>query len=235
MVYVQEILGKSMKACVVIPAYNEAKEIGRIVSEVRSQGLPVMVIDDGSTDATSKIAQEKGAQVLRNETNVGKGSSLSRGFVSALAQGYDMVVIMDGDGQHDPLYIPSFLRAQELTGCEIIIGNRMQETQTMPRLRYLTNRFMSWLISCIIGQKIPDTQCGFRLIKKEALRELSLKTHKFEIESEIIINAAHIGFRIGSIPIKTLYRDEKSQINPFIDTLRFIRFIFCSVFLRREV
>ncbi|MCX5697841.1 MAG: glycosyltransferase family 2 protein [Candidatus Omnitrophica bacterium] len=224
-----------MKTCVVIPAYNEAKEIGRIVSGVRSQGIPVIVVDDGSMDATSRIAREEGAQVLRNETNVGKGSSLSRGFAHALAQGYDAVVIMDGDGQHDPLDIPSFLRAQELTGCEIIIGNRMQEAQTMPRLRYLTNRFMSWLISCIIGQKIPDTQCGFRLIKKEVLNRLSLRTRKFEIESEMIINAARIGFRIGSIPIKTLYRDEKSQINPFIDTLRFIRFIFCSAFLRREV
>ncbi|MCX5714711.1 MAG: glycosyltransferase family 2 protein [Candidatus Omnitrophica bacterium] len=223
-----------MKNCIMIPAYNEANEIGRVVGEVRKQGFPVIVVDDGSSDATSDIAKGQGAEVLRNERNQGKGVSLSRGFNYALAKGYDTVIIMDGDGQHDPLDISSFLWAQENLNCGIIIGNRMLQAQSMPRVRYLTNRFMSWLISSLVGQKIPDTQCGFRLIKKEVLEKISLKTHNFEIESEMIIGAAHLGFCIGSIPIKTLYRNEKSQINPFIDTLRFIHFIFREVFRNKS-
>lgn len=215
-----------MKNCVVIPAYNEAKEIGRIVAEVRRQGIPVIVVDDGSQDATSELAKAQGALVLRNERNEGKGSSLSRGFGYCLAQGYDTIIIMDGDGQHDTLDISSFLRAYKDMGCGLIIGNRMLQAQGMPWIRKVTNRFMSWLISSLVGQKIPDTQCGFRLIKRELLEKLHLKTRNFEVESEMIIEAAHSGFCIRSIPIKTLYRNEKSQINPFIDTLRFIRFIF---------
>jgi glycosyltransferase involved in cell wall biosynthesis len=212
-----------MKTCVIIPTYNEAKKIGKLVTEIRQQGLGIVVIDDGSRDNTSEIARNNGATVLRNDINQGKGASLIMGFNYALSNGYDAVITMDGDGQHLPEDIPFFMRLAKYSESGILIGNRMQKTKTMPTIRFLTNKFMSWLLSCLAKQDIPDTQCGFRLIKKEVLEKVALATSKYETESEILIKSSRLGFKIESVPIKTIYGAEKSQINPFIDTLRFIR------------
>jgi len=214
-----------MRTCVVIPTYNEAREIGKLVNEIRRQNLTVLVIDDGSSDNTQELARKNGAEVLRNETNLGKGASLIRGFDYALENNFDAVITMDGDGQHLPQDLPAFVRLAQDSDAAIIIGNRMGKTKAMPVIRVLTNRFMSWLISIVAGQEIPDSQCGYRLIKKEILREVRFQTRRFEAESEILIKAARLGFKIGSVPIRTVYSTEKSRINPVVDTLRFIRFI----------
>ncbi|MBM3255821.1 MAG: glycosyltransferase family 2 protein [Candidatus Omnitrophica bacterium] len=214
-----------MKACVVIPTYNEAKTIAGLIEQLRKQGLDVLVVDDGSSDNTYNLARQAGSAVLRNQNNQGKGASLVKGFNYALSHGYDVVITMDGDGQHLPADIPYFIRMAEDSKSGLIIGNRMLKTQRMPRLRLLTNMFMSWVISKVAGQGIPDTQCGFRLLKKEVIEKLSLGTSKYETESEIIIQTSRLGFKIESMPVKTVYAGEKSQINPFIDTLRFFKFI----------
>jgi glycosyltransferase involved in cell wall biosynthesis len=215
-----------MKICVIIPTYNESKAIGGIVKEIRKQGFGALVVDDGSQDNTFEIAESSGAVVLRNQDNAGKGASLIKGFNYALAGDFDAVITMDGDGQHSPDEIPYFIRLAEFSDGGIFIGNRMSKIRNMPALRIITNQFMSWLISLVAGQPIPDTQCGFRLIKRKVLEKIDLRTSKYETESEIIIKAARLGFKIESIPIKTIYAGEKSQINPIIDTLRFIKFIF---------
>lgn len=214
-----------MKTCVIIPTYNEAKAIGGLIKQILAQDLNVLVVDDGSKDNTSKIAQEQGAVVLRNAHNQGKGASLIRGFQYALNNNFDALICMDGDGQHITSDIPFFLRLAKYSDSAIFIGNRMSKPKSMPWVRLLTNKFMSWLISKIAKQKIPDTQCGFRLIKKEALNLIKLATHKYETESEILIKASRLGFKIESVPISAIYADEKSQINPFLDTLRFMRYI----------
>ena len=108
---------------------------------------------------------------------------------------------------------------------DIFIGNRMYNCENMPRLRRLTNTVMSSWVSNICRQHIPDSQGGFRLIKREALKALELKSSNYEIETEIIIDAARKGFKIKSIPIQTIYRQEVSQINPVVDTLRFVRYL----------
>ncbi len=214
-----------MKICVVIPTYNEAKSIKELVRKIRNQNLDVVVIDDGSYDNTFKIAQEAGALVLRNQNNQGKGAMLIKGFNYALSRDYDVIITMDGDGQHRPEEIPDFIRLAETSEGNIFIGNRMSKYKNMPLLRVITNHVMSWLISKIAKQKIPDSQSGFRLIKKEVLKKVKFVTSKYETESELLIRASRLGFKIESIPIQTIYRGEKSQINPFIDTLRFIWFI----------
>lgn len=214
-----------MRLCVIIPTFNESKAIGRVVGQIKEQRLDVLVIDDGSYDDTFGIAAKNGAVVLRNEKNQGKGASLIRGFDYARQNGFDAVVTMDGDGQHLPEDIPLFLRAAQESPAGMVVGNRMTRTSKMPYIRVLTNRFMSWLISLVAGQKIPDSQCGFRLIKKELLDKMQLKTAKYEIESEMLIKASRLGFKIVAVPVKTVYAGERSHINPFIDTLRFIRFI----------
>lgn len=214
-----------MRACVIIPAFNESEAIAGLIGRISQSGLEVIIIDDGSTDDTAKIAQACGAKVLRNESNLGKGASLIKGYNYAVAQGFEAVISMDGDGQHSCDDIKAFIRKAQTSQSAVIVGNRMGRAKNMPLVRFLTNCFVSKLISIIIRQNVPDTQCGFRLLKKEALARLDLSASKYEIDSEVLIKAARLGFKIESIPIQTIYSGQKSQINPFIDTLRFLRFI----------
>ncbi len=222
-----------MKACVVIPTYNEARAIANLVRKIKQQELEVVVIDDGSYDNTFRIAEDSGAVVLHNLNNEGKGASLIKGFSYALDKDFDAVITMDGDGQHLPEEIPYFVRLAQYSNSGIFIGNRMFKIKNMPSVRVITNKFMSWLISFVAKQRIPDTQCGFRLIKKEVLEKINLKTSKYETESEIIIKASRLGFKVESVPIKTIYNGEKSQINPVIDTLRFIKFIVRELWITK--
>lgn len=214
-----------MRSCVIIPAFNESKEIAALVKAIKAKVPDILVVDDGSTDSTSQIAERAGAAVLKNSVNAGKGVCIRRGFRYALENNFDAVITMDGDGQHLPEDLPVFLRLGLDPQSDIVAGNRMGKTQNMPFIRVITNRFMSWLISILSKQKIPDTQCGYRLIKRRVLERIALTTDNFEIESEILIKASRMGFKIASVPIKTIYRGEKSQINPLLDTLRFIKFI----------
>ncbi|MDD5432911.1 MAG: glycosyltransferase family 2 protein [Candidatus Omnitrophica bacterium] len=218
-----------MKVCVIIPTFNESKTVPALVKKILAQNLSVVIVDDGSTDNTARIAQNSGARVIRNEKNLGKGASLIRGFKYALENNFEEVITMDGDGQHLPEDIPFFLRLAKFSDGDIFIGNRMSKTQKMPFIRILTNKFMSWIISCISGQEIPDTQCGFRLIKIGVLKRVALKTSKYETESEILIKAARMGFKVTSVPIKSIYSGQKSQINPLVDTIRFIKLILNEI------
>lgn len=213
----------SMRVCVVIPTYNESKAIGGLVKTVREEGFDVMVIDDGSSDNTVAIAKENGAAVITHEANKGKGASLKAGFGHALEKGYDVVVVMDGDGQHDPKDIKRFIKTAQDTGSDLVVGNRMNSPRAMPIIRQLTNKCLSILISKICGQTIPDTQCGFRLIKIKVLKNLQLISSKYEIESEILIRASKNRFKIFSIHIKSVYSGEVSTIHPIKDAIRFIR------------
>ena len=215
------------KACVLIPTYNESAAIAGLVGAIKAQGLNVLVIDDGSSDGTAVLARNKGAVVLVNGKNMGKGACLIRGFSWCLRQGYELVITIDGDAQHLPAEIPLFLKAaRELPDAGIILGNRMWKRESMPLVRVITNKVMSWQISLVCRQHIPDTQCGFRLIRRRVLEKVSLNTSKFEIESEMLIKAARRGFTFASVPITSIYRNENSHINPVADTLRFIRFLW---------
>ncbi|MFH0771277.1 MAG: glycosyltransferase family 2 protein [Candidatus Omnitrophota bacterium] len=219
-----------MKGCVLIPAYNEEMRIGYVAGEIRSKGLDCVVIDDGSLDKTKVMARQAGAYVIFHSENLGKGISLRDGFNYALTRDYDFVITMDGDGQHHPDEIENFIRAAEDSDAEIILGNRMWNPKDMPLKRRLTNWFMSMLISLMARQYIPDSQCGFRLLKTGVLKNVALITDRYEIESEVLIKASKRGFKIKSIPIKSIYKGQKSQICPFRDTLRFISFILNAGF-----
>ncbi len=208
--------------CILIPSYNEARTIGGIVKDLHARHLDVYVVDDGSTDETASKARDEGATVIVHKKNMGKGASLIEGFQYILKKNFGAIIVMDGDRQHRVEDIEVFLKEFAETGADIIIGNRMLDISSMPYIRILTNKFMSGLISRITGQLIPDTQCGFRLIKSEVLRSVQLRSLHYDIESELIIKAARQGFKIGSVPIKTVYQGEVSRINPVVDTLRFI-------------
>jgi glycosyltransferase involved in cell wall biosynthesis len=215
-----------MKIWIIIPAYNEAKSLDSLLKELKEKDLPIVVIDDGSKDNTFEIAKEKADVVIRNKRNLGKGVSLKEAISYLLKkENFDYIITMDADGQHAPSDLDKFLKEAE-NGEYFVIGNRMNNPENMPKIRVFTNRLMSFLISQIVGQKIPDTQCGYRLIKREVLEKIKIKTNKFEIDSEILIRAAKEGFLIKSIPIRSIYsKTRKSKISPFMDTIRFIKFI----------
>ncbi|PIQ85153.1 MAG: hypothetical protein COV73_06065 [Candidatus Omnitrophica bacterium CG11_big_fil_rev_8_21_14_0_20_43_6] len=214
-----------MRICVIIPTYNESLAIANLIHQITKLGLEVIIIDDGSADDTVSIATASGAKVLTNQKNMGKGASLIKGYNFALEHGFDAVISMDGDGQHSCADLPAFIRKAQSSQSELIVGNRMEVTAGMPFLRVATNFLMSKFISLIVKQHIPDTQCGFRLVKKELLSRMDLSTSKYETESEVLIKAARLGYKIESIPIKTIYSGQKSQINPLVDTLRFLHFM----------
>lgn len=211
---------------IIIPALNEARTIGAIVRSVVSAGFNALVIDDGSTDATEREALDNGALVLRHTRNLGKGASIRSAIQHVTGKmNYEWIILMDGDGQHHPEDIPNLMKASETEGAHMVIGNRMDITHNMPFVRYWTNRFTSWVLSKMCGQYIPDTQCGFRLLRTAALRKMDLVCNNYDIESEMIIEAAENGSRIVSAPIQTIYGDEASKINPFRDTIRFFRLV----------
>ena len=214
-----------MNNCILIPVHNEAAMIGNLVAQLKAQNLPVVVVDDGSLDESGLIAQKNGAYVIRHESKKGKGQALQTGFAYLRQQNFDNVVIMDGDGQHAVEDLPKFFASAQQFPNSIIAGSRMNNPKGMPWVRYWTNRFTSALISRVCQQSIPDTQCGFRLISLAILRQIQLTSSDYEIESEILIKAAKKGFRIYSIPIKTIYRNEASKINPLLDTYRFFAYL----------
>jgi len=214
-----------MKLIILIPAHNEAKSIGLLVSRLVELHYECMVVDDGSIDGTGLIAAQAGAVVLSTGKKSGKGAALRLGFAQIIKSDDTAVLLMDGDGQHAPEDVQSFISAYEATGADIINGNRLNHPQGMPWLRLMTNKFMSWLISTICRQRIEDTQCGFRLIAVKVLRTITLTCNDFEIETEILLKSAKKGFRFASCDIQTIYRDEVSKIRPFKDTLRFIRYL----------
>jgi glycosyltransferase involved in cell wall biosynthesis len=225
-----------MRTLVVIPCKDLEHEVGNVVRGVLGLGLglDVVVVDDGSTDGTSEAARAAGAHVLTHEVNLGKGAALRTGFEYAVEKGYDAVITMDGDGQHDPKAIPDFLEALQKCDADVIVGTRMHAVGDMPKLRIWTNRTTSRVVSFLAGQKIPDSQSGFRLIKVRVLRDIvkSFVTSRYDTESELLIRAARRGYKSASVGIRSIYRGTVSHINPVVDTLRFLRLVGRSVFWR---
>jgi glycosyltransferase involved in cell wall biosynthesis len=214
-----------VKYCVVVPAFREAGRIGEVVRRIRAHSPNVVVVDDGSPDDTAGEAEAAGAVVLRHEVNQGKGRALQTGMEYARRQGYEVAVTLDADGQHDPDEIPRFLEAYRRTAAPVLVGNRMSDVRDMPLVRKCTNWFMSWMLGRIMGQVVPDTQCGYRLYRTDIYPPITGASARFAAESEILLELAARGLTIGSVPIRTIYGTEKSKINPLTDTVRFFRMV----------
>jgi glycosyltransferase involved in cell wall biosynthesis len=211
------------QCAVVIPCRNEEAAIGDLVRAVHEVIPTVMVVDDGSTDETVREARGAWADVIVLGSSQGKGAALRAGWKRARDCGFQWVLCMDGDGQHAPADIPAFLSGAERTGASLVIGNRMHETRNMPLVRRVVNRWMSRRLSRMAGRDLPDSQCGFRLIRLEALERIPLSTTHFEIESEQVLAFSAAGERIEFVPIQVIYKSEQSRIHPVRDTLRWFR------------
>jgi glycosyltransferase involved in cell wall biosynthesis len=212
-----------MKLYALIPGYNEAERI-RAVIEATKAYLPVVVVDDGSTDETASIAEAAGATVLKQVPNQGKGAALKRGFRWAMENGADAVLMLDADGQHDPAEIPKFLHAHTTHDSDLIIGYR--NFNEMPFPRRVANTVGRASISWAMGQKILDNQSGYRLVSKR-LMQATLESDEagFEFEVDMVVLCIRRGMRLDWVPIRTIYAGEKSHIKPWHHIKNFLRVV----------
>jgi len=196
-----------------IPAHDEAPRIAAVVRAAAAH-LPVLVVDDGSTDDTAAVAEAAGATVLRQHPNQGKGAALRAGFVIALTREATAVVTLDGDGQHDPDELPRFMEAEPAARSgELVIGRR--DFGRMPLVRRIANGLGTVLLSAAVGRWIPDNQSGYRRIGGRLMAAmLDSREDGFAFEVEMIAVCIREGWPIRWVPISTIYGDERSHIRP---------------------
>ena len=217
-----------MKSIALICAYNEEKNIKNVVNSTFKHINKVVVVNDGSTDNTLKEIRKTKATVINNKTNFGKGIALRKGFEYCLKNNYDVIITLDGDGQHNPKDIPKLL--DKIKDYDIVVGRRMKRHSSMPMIRRLSNILSSLLITLFTRLRVKDVQSGFRAIKSEVLDKIKLKSKRYDLETELLVKASKKGYNIGETNVKTIYGDEVSYIRPWKDTMRFLRILAKSLF-----
>ncbi|MDP8208388.1 MAG: glycosyltransferase family 2 protein [Candidatus Electryonea clarkiae] len=221
------------KIAAIIPVYLYSPHLEPMLEKITGF-IPrerVLIVDDGSPNDISEKAGKNGFLSLRHHKNLGKGAALRTGFNYWVSRGIEWVITLDGDGQHDPADIPKFIDALKNLKADLFIGSRMTNMKNMPFDRQLSNRLTSRVLSLITHQHIEDSQCGFRLIKLEALKGINWKENGFAFESEMILSFAKRKKKMQFVPIKTIYfHDEVSSMQRFKDTLRFLRMILTTSF-----
>ncbi len=222
----------NLKVLTLIPAWNEVDFIAPIVSAIVPH-YALLVVDDGSTDATPQVAAELGAVVVSHKQNMGKGIALLSGFQWAIDNGYDIVITLDADGQHDPQEIPRFIERYELCSADLIIGRR--DFRRMPFPNNFANRIGSFLLSLALRQRIYDNQSGYRLHTRRLLQSLDLQATGFDLEVEMVIMAVCNAFQLDWIDIRTIYgTGKKSYFHPWHDSLRFLKMVGLAYRMRRK-
>ena len=196
-----------------MPAYNEAKYIGSLVVQARQFADEVIVVDDGSTDHTSKVAELAGATVVQHTENKGYGSAIQSILAEAKKQNADILVILDADSQHNPEEIPSLIKVVS-EGSDVIIGSREAQRNTIAPYRRFGQGILSKLTSIASRKKLSDTESGFRAYSKKAITLLELKEKGMAISSEIVSEAAAKGLKVTEVPISVIYTQDGSTLNP---------------------
>ena len=213
------------KIAAVIPFYNERSTINQIIRSTLKHVNCVIAIDDGSTDNSStNITIEENVTLIKNNENRGKGFALRKGLNYAVEKGFDKLITIDADLQHNPDEIP--LLISKLNNYHMVIGNRLHNLKSMPLQRRMSNNITSKLLSIKTGQKILDSQSGFRAYRAEVVENILTNEDGYEAESEIIIKATRKGYLVGFADISTIYGDEISKMNPIRSTLGFIKLLF---------
>jgi glycosyltransferase involved in cell wall biosynthesis len=209
----------TMRVAALIPAYQAAAHLGGVLSRLQAlhPAPEVLVVDDGSQDATGRVARELGVRVMSFLENRGKGHALLAGF-RALAD-YDGIVTLDADGQHPPEAFPAFVRAAE-AGADLVLARRARSSD-MPTPRRFANAFSSGWASWLAGQRISDSQCGYRLYGRAVLQRTPVRPGRYELETEIVVRAARLGFRLAEVEIPTVYGAE-SQLRILRDVPRIV-------------
>ncbi len=214
-----------MNVAVLIPAYNAAHSLPALLERTAAI-IPrkcIFVVNDGSHDATGENAKTFSVNLIDHDENKGKGGALQTGFNVIMQQGFEAVITMDADLQHRPEDIPRFLDLYNVTHNDVIIGSRLHNKKGMPFHRILSNTITTALVKIRTGVNITDSQSGFRFIMRRVLEKVQLQSTGFEAETEFLIKAASSGFSFGSLPIDTIYSNEKSTMTHFATTINFLK------------
>lgn len=211
----------------VIPAYNEQSRIAKVVAELIRMRLPVLVVDDGSIDQTAHEAGAAGALVV-SQRNGGKGKAILTGCAWAVAHRYRGIVLLDGDGQHDPREAAGLIRAWR-GGADLVIGKRVLAVEQQPWYRRMFNRVSSLLVTLVSGRRIQDSQSGFRVCDPRLILRMPFSGCRYDLETEMCIFAARARRRIREVPITAIYNDKVSGVHPVYDTARFFRALVRSL------
>ncbi len=218
-----------MTYCILIPSYNAEKTLGAVAAECLRKGVPVVVVDDGSTDGTARVAAALPVVLLRHEQNLGKGRALRTGFAWALEQGCEAVITIDADGQHDVSAVERLYQFARDNGVDLLIASRHTQFVKMAGLRAFWNRFGVWCMRKRTGFEITDSQSGFRCYSAGLIRSLTLLADGYDLEMEILMKAWRKGFKIASLPVAARVADGRStsHFRPVRDTWN-----ICKIFLR---
>ena len=199
-----------------VPAYQAESTVGAVVRGALAHVATVVVVDDGSSDATGEEARAAGAEVLRRERNGGKGQALRSGLALVLASDATHVAFVDADGQHDPEDLPALLAAAR-SGEPFVIGSRMGDPEAIPAYRYRTNEIGSRILTRMTGHEIEDAQSGYRVVSADLLRRLGLSAKGYSIETGMLLKAAPLVRRFAHVPVRAIYGGP-SHYRPFRDT-----------------
>lgn len=210
----------TMKVAVLMAAYEEQAHVTGAVEGARRYLPDVLVVDDGSTDRTSELAASAGARVVRHDHNRGKGRALRTGLDVLLAEDHTHILFMDADLQHDPDEVPRLLERGRNGYGDFVLGERRFQKDAMPAARFYSNIVGSRILSYFIRTTVSDSQSGFRLIRSELLRRLTLTGTGYEIETEMLIKLARAGARIERVTVGLRYDGAQSKIRPLRDTFR---------------
>lgn len=213
-----------MKIAVVIPAFNEGQVLGTVLRDARRR-LPrkyhLVVVNDGSQDDTGKLAEHYADVVLHHPINFGSGAATETGLEFARRNGFDGVVTMDADGQHEISDVARVGRELEQRSADLVIGSRLVNTAGMPWYRILGNRLLNLVTYVVLGVHVTDSQSGLKGFSKKALHAIRIQSASFEFCSEIVWRAHRAGLAVKEIPIKAIYTDyslAKGQRN--VDALK---------------
>ncbi len=201
-------MNRDISVIAVIPAHNEARTLSAVIKGTLEYVTDIIIVDDCSDDKTLELAKDWGVQVITHESQMGYGQALNTGIKYALDKGYDAVITIDGDGQHNPSDLGKFLQKAKEPHVDIVYGDRMESTREMPHIRRLSNLISSFVISKFTSTKVRDSQCGFRLIKTRILKGIPQFSSGFLWSSELAMWVASSGFVIVHVPIRTLYAQE---------------------------
>ncbi|MGB7785361.1 MAG: glycosyltransferase family 2 protein [Salinimicrobium sp.] len=217
----------AQSCCVLIPTFNNAATLSKVLDEVLEYTCNIIVVNDGSTDSTPEILQNyPQLQLISFPENRGKGDALKIGFLEAEKRGYSYVITMDSDGQHYPDDLPVFLDAlkeRKPTDPDLlVIGSRKMDSPEVPEKSSFGNRCSTFWFRVETGIDLQDTQCGYRLYPVKKVNKLELSTSKFELEIEVLVKAAWEGVRVINLPVKVKYDPEErvTHFRPVQDVTR---------------
>ncbi len=197
----------AQRVIAVIPAFNEATRVGAVVRAVAAYAETVLVVNDGSTDATAAEAERAGARVVQHIDNCGPGAATMTGLRAALSLGADVVVTLDADEQHDPHDIPAMLAPVLRGEADIVFANRFGQRNRIPFIRRAFNAAGNTITFIATGRWMPDSQCGFKVFGPRALQEVDLQTNGFEFCTEIVRETVQHRWRTAQVPVKVLYSE----------------------------